>query len=370
MNRKELTEIRRRLKAEDSNITQFYGCYVNSLHQIISMFSVSLATMNETESAMYYDLMKKAISGTTSKNLVTIPLEKGGSHQQMLNDIRVYGPRDGEMREKFYKQIIECAGIEGNYLILLAHDNYDVPARSASGELDRESSAAVFSYFICAICPVIDAEAKLAYISEEHEFRSNTVGQTVGPPVAGFMYPSFAGRSANLDKVLYYMKNPAEPHDELIEGVFGTERPMMDLERREAFRQSLAEATDGTCDFEAVQTLYQAMRERTEAIKASETPELETMRAEDIRDILEEGGLAEEKAREFTQAYTEAVGEGARFMPSAIMDSGRFQMTSPEVKITVNPEMAALVKMRTIDGKRYILVPADGGVELNGISVF
>lgn len=28
MNRKELTEIRRRLRAEDSTVTRFYGCYV------------------------------------------------------------------------------------------------------------------------------------------------------------------------------------------------------------------------------------------------------------------------------------------------------------------------------------------------------
>ena len=45
-------------------------------------------------------------------------------------------------------------------------------------------------------------------------------------------------------------------------------------------------------------------------------------------------------------------------------------MVTPEVKITVAPELAPLVRMRTIDGKRYILIPADGGVELNGISVF
>ena len=370
MNKKELMEIRRRLRAEDSSITQFYGCYVNGLKQIISMFSVSLATMNETESGMYFDLVKKAISGTGVKNLVTIPLKVGGEQQRLLEEARKEGARDGSVRERLYRGIIDSVDMEGNYLILIAYDSYDVPARSASGEMDRESSAAVFSYYICAICPVIDAEAKLAYISQEQEFRSNTVGQTVGAPAAGFMYPSFENRSANTDKVLYYMKNPAEPHDELVEGLFGTQRPMMDLERRDAFREALAEATEGSCEFAAVQSLYQAMRDKTELIKSSETPELETMRPSDIRQILEESGIDEKKAESFAASYSAAVGEDSRVMPSAVMDSSKFQMSSPEVKITVSPELSPLVKMRTIDGKRYILIPADGGVELNGISVF
>lgn len=370
MNRKELLEIRRRMRAEDANITQFHGCYVNGMRQIISMFSVSVATMNETESGMYFDLIKKAISGNSVKNLVTIPLEKGSAAQKALDTLRLCELRDRDSRERFYYGVIECVNMEGNYLILLAHDNYDVPSRNAAGQFDRDASSAMFSYFVCAVCPVIDAEAKLSYISEEQEFRSNTVGQTVGAPEIGFMYPSFAGRSTNLDKLLYYMKNPAEPHDELVENLLGARRPMVDTERREVFRQSLAEATDGTCEFTAVQNLYEAMRAKTETIKTSETPELETMRPADIRDILEDGGVEEKKAAEIAAAFAEGVGENVRLMPSAVMDSSRFQMVTPEVKVTVNPEMAALVKMRTIDGKRYILIPADGGVELNGLTVY
>lgn len=369
MNRKELTELRRRLRAEDAAITQIFGCYVNSLHQIISEFTVSTALMNETESGMYFDLIRKAISGTTGKNLVTIPLERGGDHQRLLNDVRVYGAKDGATRERFFEKIIESAGMEGNFLILLAHDSYDVPVRSASGEQDRDASSAVFTYFVCAVCPVIDAEAQLAYSSAEQAFHSNTVGQTVGPPVCGFLYPSFADRSSNLDKTLYYMKNAAEPHDELVEALFGTERPMMDAERREAFSDALAEATEGACAFTAVQSLYQAMRDKTEELKASENPEMDMLRPGDLQDILEEGGLAGEKAAVFAAAFGEAVGKNARLMPSAVMDSGRFQVAAPEVRVTVSPELAPLVKLRTIDGKRYILIPTDGGVEVNGISV-
>ena len=44
-------------------------------------------------------------------------------------------------------------------------------------------------------------------------------------------------------------------------------------------------------------------------------------------------------------------------------------MVTPEVKITVDPEYAYKIKTKVIDGEKYILIPADGSVEVNGIEV-
>ena len=52
-----------------------------------------------------------------------------------------------------------------------------------------------------------------------------------------------------------------------------------------------------------------------------------------------------------------------------IIDSGKFQITTPEVKIAVAPEYSYMIEARVIDGRRYILIPADDGVEINGIGV-
>ena len=50
-------------------------------------------------------------------------------------------------------------------------------------------------------------------------------------------------------------------------------------------------------------------------------------------------------------------------------DSKKFQLTTPEVKVTVDPESSYLVETRIIQGRKYILIPADGGVEVNGVSI-
>ena len=44
-------------------------------------------------------------------------------------------------------------------------------------------------------------------------------------------------------------------------------------------------------------------------------------------------------------------------------------MRTPDVTIQVNPERGDLIETRVIDGKRYILIHAEAGVEVNGVPV-
>ena len=48
-----------------------------------------------------------------------------------------------------------------------------------------------------------------------------------------------------------------------------------------------------------------------------------------------------------------------------LMEAGE----APEVKISIAPENSYLIETRIIDGRKYLLIPADEGVEVNGIGV-
>ena len=39
------------------------------------------------------------------------------------------------------------------------------------------------------------------------------------------------------------------------------------------------------------------------------------------------------------------------------------------MKISIAPENSYLIETRIIDGRKYLLIPADDGVEVNGIGV-
>ena len=85
--------------------------------------------------------------------------------------------------------------------------------------------------------------------------------------------------------------------------------------------------------------------------------------------MLTNSGVSEEKAAAFQQECQKQYGEDAALNPKNIIESGKFQITTPEVKITVSPEYSHMIEARVIDGRKYILIPADEGVEINGIGV-
>ena len=47
----------------------------------------------------------------------------------------------------------------------------------------------------------------------------------------------------------------------------------------------------------------------------------------------------------------------------------QFSVSTPSVSIKVAPDRSDLIQTRVIDGKPYILVLADGDVEVNGVNV-
>ena len=57
MNKKEVGEIRRRLKPERNNISRIYGCYVNSAKEIVSYIDESVAMLTQEEAEKYLSLL-------------------------------------------------------------------------------------------------------------------------------------------------------------------------------------------------------------------------------------------------------------------------------------------------------------------------
>ena len=74
---------------------------------------------------------------------------------RLLMALRDSQLKDGDIREEFYQKIINSLDLgDSNYLILLAHDTYDVPHKNKNDEMDADTSDAVFSYVVCCVCPV------------------------------------------------------------------------------------------------------------------------------------------------------------------------------------------------------------------------
>ena len=51
------------------------------------------------------------------------------------------------------------------------------------------------------------------------------------------------------------------------------------------------------------------------------------------------------------------------------MDKRKLEICTPDVTIQVSPDRGDLVETRIIDGAGYILIRAEGGVEVNGVPI-
>lgn len=375
MNQKELREIRKRFKLDKDSISHVYGCYVNAAKDIVARMDMSMGLMEQEEAELYLKQLKKAISGTLGKNLLDIgfstkQVEDSDEHR-LLQALRLSHLRDEDMRELFYRRVIESLDFgDESYVILLASDSYDIPFKGNDDEIWEEGSNEVFDYMICCICPVKDAKASLRYFAEERNFRGASSGHVLGTPELGFMFPTFDDRSTNIYNALYYSRGLADIHEEFIAGIFNTEKvPMSAGAQQHAFSDVLCESLGNDCSLDVVKAVHGQIRERLLIHKESKDPEVPEIYVEDVDDILKSSGVPDEKIGTFNEACRREFGEQSVLNPINLMESNKFQMVTPQVKITVDPEFTYTITTKVIDGSRYILIPMGEGVEVNGIDI-
>ena len=78
---------------------------------------------------------------------------------------------------------------------------------------------------------------------------------------------------------------------------------------------------------------------------------------------------SEEKLPAFQEKCGEQFGSGVVLNPANLIDSSRFEIKTPEITISADPEYSYLVETQIINGRKYLLIPAEDGVEVNGFAV-
>ena len=120
---------------------------------------------------------------------------------------------------------------------------------------------------------------------------------------------------------------------------------------------------------ELVQAVHEQLRERIDLHKESKSPEPLTVTAKDVGGMLRECGIEEERVSAFQDYCGQRLGDDAAMDPANLIDSKRFQIKAGAIPITVKPELSGQVESRVVDGRKYILIPAGDGVEVNGLPV-
>ena len=373
MNRKEIAEIRRRLNPDKNAISRVRGCYVNEKREVVASFDRSLLSFPREEQEKYLSLFKRALAGVPGRNLIDIAFRPD---QVMADEAHglLMGLRNTALSvdsgvEQLCGKIIDNLELEGNYLILMLHDAYDVPFKHSDEYKVDVISEEVFSYILVCVCPVKPTKPALSYCSEDNAFHSLDPDWVVSAPELGFMFPTFDDRAANIYSALYFTRDAADVHDEFVDAVFHADAPMPAAEQREAFQAVLEDALDEDLSFEVAQTVHEQFREMIEAHNQDRAAEPLVISKREVTGMLESCGVPEEKLTAFEEKYDAEFGQGVELRAVNIAEPKKFEVRTPDVVVQVNPQRSDLIETRVIDGFRYILIRADEGVEVNGVNI-
>lgn len=396
MTKQELSEIKKLLTPKNCSITRICGCYVDGEKNKKTQFGQAFLALPEEEMFKYFEILRKALSGTLGKNLLNLefPLSSewmgdatadvdnenapgvDGPPSPKTNALNAHGLllklRDSKLKdetliEEYFNRIIENYEYVGNYLILVVHDIYDVPGKTSDGIDMEDASDEIYEYILSCICPVELSKPGLSYNPEENSFQNRVRDWVVSLPDTGFLFPAFNDRSADIHSLLYYSKNPEELQEGFVDQLFGCPLPLSAGDQKETFQTLIEDTLGEDCGIQVVKSIHERFAELAQEHK--EAPEPVVLDKNEVKTILADSGVANEKLSEFDRHYDETAGESTSLLMNNIMDTRSFEVKTPDIVIKVKSDRTDLIETRKIDGRECLVIELDGSVVVNGITV-
>ncbi|MCM1065210.1 MAG: DUF4317 domain-containing protein [Eubacterium sp.] len=371
MIKQEISEIKKLLTQRNCSITRICGCYVDGEKNKKTEFRQAFLALPEEEMFKYFEILRKTLSGTLGKNLLTLefPLasEEEGGTQEFLLRLRDSKLKDDVLLEEFYDKIISAYEYVGNYLILLVHDAYDVPGKASDGLEMEDASDEVYEYLLACICPVELSKPGLSYNAEENIFQNRVRDWVVSLPETGFLFPAFNDRSSDIHSALYYSKDAEELRESFVEQLLGCPLPLTAGSQKETFQALIEETLGETCDIEIVKNIHDTLTEMVEEHKEEPAPLV--LDKNEFKTILANSGVTDEKLEQFDRHYDETAGEQTSLLAGNVMNARTFEVKTPDVVVKVSPDRTDLIETRNINGRDCLVIALDGNVVVNGINV-
>lgn len=371
MIKQEISEIKKLFTQRNCSITRICGCYVDGEKNKKTELKQAFLALPEEEMFKYFEILRKALSGTLGKNLLTLdfPLhtETAGGTQEFLLRLRDSKLKDDILLDEYYDKIIETYEYVGNYLILVIHDVYDVPGKTSDGIDMEDASDEIYEYILTCICPVNLSKPGLSYNAEENTFQNRIRDWVVDLPETAFLFPAFNDRCADIHSTLYYSNDSEELKESFVEQLLGCPLPLSAGGQKETFQTLIEETLGETCDIEVVKNIHEKLNEMVEEHKEEPTPLV--LDKNEVKTLFASSGVANEKLEVFDTCYDATAGENTSLFVNNVVNTRTFEVKTPDVVIKVNPERIDLIETKNIGGRECLVIPLDGNVTVNGISV-
>lgn len=405
LTKRDILELRRRLTKNGCSFTRMAGCYVSGNKNIVLKFAQPFLDLEDDAFYKYLEIAKKVLSGTPGGNLLELPMASSVSAaetQQFLMALQESRLKNDGLLDRFYEQVIAHYHNPGNYLILLFHDIYDVPVRTEdNAKLDE--SEEVYSYFLCALCPVELSKPGLGYHEDENCFGPLVRDWVVGLPEIGFVYPAFSKRSSDLSAVMYYVKPGKDSQHELMRDVLGCAVQRTASEEKNAFQDIVTQAF-GTEKEQAEGAMMQIQKNLNELVATRDEDGLPpiALTAEAMQDVMADISMPDtarqQIVQEYTSAFQDALPCAQNLLDNKLVQAGLqreatlalthkiesleqqlaeqhsadvpWDESSPAIVVQVPADKAEHIGAQMVDGRKCLIIPLEEGehARINGVA--
>ena len=317
MRKKDILELKKRLKKEQCTFTKMCGCYVNGEKHSILKFRESFLNLDEDDYFKYLEIAKKVLSGTIGNNILELnfPVNEDFINERQISLMQLKNShlKDDALLDNFYDLIIDNYDYTGNFLILFFHDVYDVITKTKDN-VKIDESEEVYEYVLCAICPVSLSEPGLRYFEEENKIKARIRDWVVESPTNGFVFPAFIDRSADVNSIMYYTKNAKDTHTELMENALGCPSKQTATVQKETFQSIIKDSfssDEKKADkiFNNIQENLNTMIEEYNTLYEDTDCEPISLTKKDIQNLLIESEVPVEITAMIENSYVENFGD-------------------------------------------------------------
>lgn len=398
MQKKDILELKRRLKKGECTFTKMRGCYVDSQKNILLHINETFLNLEEEEFYKYLEIAKKALSGTIGNNLLELSFlreEEGSEAQKFFLGLRDSGLKSDGLLDVLYDRITKEYDYAGNYLILLFHDAYDVITKTTDNNKLDESEE-VYEYVLCAICPVELTKAGLGYHKEQNIIAPRIRDWVVSVPESGFLFPAFSDRSSDVNAMGYFVKDAKKAQPDFMRNALGCEPKRTAAEEKKTFHTILKEVISEELEDSknVILDIQQDLSDLVDEHKNVFENEPVLLTAPAIREAMADKGLSDDTITKVAEICQEEFGDVPPLAENLIDNKAlqsraavkktealaleveslkqqlaeQKELPEKEIQLQVPPEKLSVIKTEVLHGQKCIVIPLaeDEHAKVNG----
>ena len=190
LNREDMLELTRRMNLSRNCFFRIAGSYRDKEGYDDGSFNTAFLKLDQKDRTKYIEIAKSVVFAKTNEELKEYDFkgEKVLEMKSTLTALKNCGLKNDALLDVFYdvvsEQYIKKFHPSTDFGIFMYYGSYDIKVKGADKEY-MDDSEEVYSFLICAICPVYD-------------------DYDPGFPDYGFLYPSFKDRSEDDDHIAIF----------------------------------------------------------------------------------------------------------------------------------------------------------------------